>query len=241
MSSNNNAAAASATAAPHARPKSAPSLSGFDLLADRLLASFHAAAPPSASKSANGVLNSTFRALKTSFSGSQGNVRGSKKRAVVADHQAFSEYCYTWNEDCTDQPSRICHNLLTMLEAYFRCVHAVKVQNFWLLEAEDVRWLPCYKVVGKNNYFHEGLHRMEMLYGGALTDVELEELVSPKTQVRSRRFCGIQMPQKTEANVQPPRKHTNGTYIGRTDIPIAFRWSNRCCHVRHGFVSKIAS
>jgi hypothetical protein len=82
MSSNNTAAAstpAAAAAAPAPRSKSAPSTSGFDAVSERLLRAFHAAAPPSSSKTANGVLNSAYRALSTSFSGSQGNVRGSKK------------------------------------------------------------------------------------------------------------------------------------------------------------------
>jgi hypothetical protein len=67
------------------------------------------------------------------------------------------------------------------------------------------------------------------------------EALSPKTLVRSRQVCGIQMTQNTEANVQPFRKHTNGGYIKRRDFPIAFQWSNRCCLVGHGFVSRIAS
>jgi hypothetical protein len=49
------------------------------LFAEQLLA-FHAATPASStSKTAAGVLNSTRRALRTSFSGSQDNVQGSKK------------------------------------------------------------------------------------------------------------------------------------------------------------------
>jgi hypothetical protein len=88
----------------------------------------------------------------------------------------FEEYCESWNEECIDVPSKLCHNLLTMLEAYFRCVAAVKIQHFWLLEDENLKWQGSYKVSNKDNYFKEGLQRIEMLYGDGLTNVELEEL-----------------------------------------------------------------
>lgn len=32
--------------------------------------------------------------------------------------QCYEEYCESWNEECTDTPSKLCYNLLTMLEAY---------------------------------------------------------------------------------------------------------------------------
>jgi hypothetical protein len=44
------------------------------------------------------------------------------------------------------------------------------------LEDENVKWQGSYKVSKKDNYYTEGLQRMEMLYGDSLTDVKLEEL-----------------------------------------------------------------
>jgi hypothetical protein len=84
MSSHNAAVASSASAAaaaPPSRSKSAAPLCGFDIISKRLLAAFHAATPTT-SETAGGVLNNAMRALKTSFTGSQGNVQGSKKRDI---------------------------------------------------------------------------------------------------------------------------------------------------------------
>jgi hypothetical protein len=95
-------------------------------------------------------------------------------RMLLRFDEAFSEYCNKW-ESSMDVPSRLCNNLLKLLEAYFRCVHSVKRQNFWMCEAECNRWLGAFKLAKKKNYVQEGLHRIDTLYGGALTPVELEE------------------------------------------------------------------
>jgi hypothetical protein len=79
--------------------------------------------------------------------------------------------------------------------------------------------------------------------GGSVGSVHGEEEVALNTKsvLRSKAFGGIEKPEWTETNIQPPRIHTKELNGARTDIPIAFRWSNRCCLVGHGFVSRIAS
>eukprot|EP00956_Cyclotella_meneghiniana_P031332 scaffold81936_cov56-Cyclotella_meneghiniana.AAC.3 len=92
---------------------------------------------------------------------------------LVRMDQCFVEYCSQW-DDSEDEPSRLCNNLLKMLEAYFRCVHSVKKQNAWMCEVENIRWHGAYKVCGKNNYVVEGLHRIDTLYGEGMSDFDLE-------------------------------------------------------------------
>jgi hypothetical protein len=79
-------------------------------------------------------------------------------------NEAFTEYCNMW-EKSDDLPSRLCNNLLKMLEAYFKCVHSVKKQNSWMCEAENVIWLGAYKLAKKQNYLHEASETPKIWYG----------------------------------------------------------------------------
>ena len=76
--------------------------------------------------------------------------------------ETFIEYCAKW-DDSEDEPTRLCNNLIKMLDAYFRCVHAVKKRDFWLCEVENVLWHGSYKAAGKRNYAEEGMHRIDTL------------------------------------------------------------------------------
>eukprot|EP00956_Cyclotella_meneghiniana_P045051 scaffold350880_cov96-Cyclotella_meneghiniana.AAC.1 len=62
-----------------------------------------------------------------------------------------------------------------MLDAYFRGAHAIRKQDFWLAEVENILWHGAYKACNKKNYAEEGMHRIDTLYGlDGMTDVELE-------------------------------------------------------------------
>lgn len=80
------------------------------------------------------------------------------------DH-TFTEYCSSW-DDSGDEPTRICNNLIRMLDGYFRSVNAVHKRDFWLCEVENIIWQGAYKkACGKNNYIDEAMHRIDTLYG----------------------------------------------------------------------------
>eukprot|EP00956_Cyclotella_meneghiniana_P018661 scaffold31231_cov26-Cyclotella_meneghiniana.AAC.1 len=62
-----------------------------------------------------------------------------------------------------------------MLDGYFRCVHVVKKQDFWLCEVKNILWHGAYKACQKKNYANEGMHRIDTLYGlSGMSNVELE-------------------------------------------------------------------
>jgi hypothetical protein len=87
----------------------------------------------------------------------------------------FTEY-RSLAENSPDQPTQLCCLLIKLLESYFRCVHAVKKQNFWMCEAENIKWHGAYQVHGKKNYILEGLWRIFILYGPDMENVDLERL-----------------------------------------------------------------
>ena len=77
--------------------------------------------------------------------------------------QTFVEYCNNW-DDGNDQPTRLCNDLIKMLDGYFRCVHVVKKQDVWLCEVENILWHGAYKACQKKNYADEGMHRIDTLW-----------------------------------------------------------------------------
>lgn len=87
--------------------------------------------------------------------------------------EMYCEYCSQW-DDAEDQPTRLCNNMIKMLDAYFRCVNAVKKQDYWLCEIENILWHGAYKACGKKNYVEEAFHRIDTLYGELMSDYELE-------------------------------------------------------------------
>ena len=61
----------------------------------------------------------------------------------------------------------------------FTVCHCIRVGgverwNTWLLEVEGIDWIGAYHLSGKKNYVIEGCHRIDTLYGGRLTEDELE-------------------------------------------------------------------
>ena len=86
---------------------------------------------------------------------------------------SYQKWCDEWNEGL-DEPSIVSNLFMKYMESYRRCVGAVKRWNTWLLEIEGSKWLGAFKLTGKTNYVTEGCHRIDTLYGGALTPDELE-------------------------------------------------------------------
>jgi len=87
--------------------------------------------------------------------------------------KSFTEFCYD-AESSNDEPTRICALFLKEIESYLRCVHGIRNQDFWTLEHEGVQWLGAYKVVGKQNYVTETMHRIDTMYGPNMSDSDLE-------------------------------------------------------------------
>ena len=73
-----------------------------------------------------------------------------------------------------DEPTRVCALFMKVVESYFRCVFGTKMADFYLLEQECIDWLPAFHLCGKGNYVNESARRTELLYGGSLTNFELE-------------------------------------------------------------------
>lgn len=96
-------------------------------------------------------------------------------QSLVHMEELYCAYCDDF-ETHADEPSRLCAIFMKEVESYFRCVHAVKQQHFWMLEKEGCEWLGAYKLSGKTMYVTETLKRMELLYGEKLEDHELEEM-----------------------------------------------------------------
>ena len=89
---------------------------------------------------------------------------------VNSDYQLW---CGEFDEGL-DEPSIASNRFIKYVESYKRCVDGVRKWNTWLLEVEAIDWMGAYHLSGKKNYVNEGCHRIDTLYGGRLTEDELE-------------------------------------------------------------------
>ena len=59
---------------------------------------------------------------------------------------------------------------------YMRYYDAIRNENFWMVEQENVNWLGAYKLHGKNMYVDESLKRIEMICSTKIKDWEYETM-----------------------------------------------------------------